>query len=159
MLSFISLRTNLVTTTGIKRLNSCQLNRSFNRFNAIVPVKREPVIEKRFGNLKHEGNNFIKYFKFKNISLCRPFSSQTEKEEKFMVYGIPEEGRKKIGVWLLICCGMIFGMIVIGGVTRLTESGLSITEWKPITGTLPPMNESQWNEEFEKYKQSPEYIK
>lgn len=43
--------------------------------------------------------------------------------------------------WLFICGGMVFGMVVLGGVTRLTESGLSITEWKPITGTLPPLNE------------------
>ncbi|MBJ7417847.1 MAG: COX15/CtaA family protein, partial [Niveispirillum sp.] len=59
--------------------------------------------------------------------------------------------------WLLACAGMVFVMAIIGAITRLTESGLSITEWKPITGTLPPLNEAQWLVEFEKYKQIPEY--
>ena len=48
-------------------------------------------------------------------------------------------------------------MVAIGGITRLTESGLSITEWKPVTGALPPMNEAAWQVEFEKYQQIPEY--
>jgi cytochrome c oxidase assembly protein subunit 15 len=53
--------------------------------------------------------------------------------------------------------GLVFAMVVVGGITRLTESGLSITEWKPITGALPPLNEASWLSEFEKYKQIPEY--
>ena len=52
---------------------------------------------------------------------------------------------------------LVFAMVVVGGITRLTESGLSITEWKPITGALPPLNEASWLSEFEKYKQIPEY--
>jgi heme a synthase len=60
--------------------------------------------------------------------------------------------------WLLIGCIMIACMVVIGGITRLTGSGLSITEWKPIMGALPPMNEAQWEEAFQKYKQIPEYV-
>lgn len=52
---------------------------------------------------------------------------------------------------------LVFAMVVVGGITRLTESGLSITEWKPITGALPPLNEAAWTSEFEKYKQIPEY--
>lgn len=59
--------------------------------------------------------------------------------------------------WLLFCAGMVFAMAIIGAITRLTESGLSITEWKPITGAIPPLNEAQWLIEFEKYKQIPEY--
>jgi cytochrome c oxidase assembly protein subunit 15 len=51
------------------------------------------------------------------------------------------------------------GMVVVGGVTRLTESGLSITEWKPIVGAIPPLSKSEWEAEFEKYKQFPEYKK
>lgn len=60
-------------------------------------------------------------------------------------------------VWLFSGCLLVFGMVVVGGITRLTGSGLSITEWKVVTGTLPPMNEAQWMEEFEKYKQIPQY--
>jgi cytochrome c oxidase assembly protein subunit 15 len=59
--------------------------------------------------------------------------------------------------WLVCVAGLVFAMVVVGGITRLTESGLSITEWKPITGALPPLNEASWLSEFEKYKQIPEY--
>ncbi|MBA4307976.1 MAG: heme A synthase [Sphingopyxis sp.] len=59
--------------------------------------------------------------------------------------------------WLIGVALLVFAMVVVGGITRLTESGLSITEWKPIAGTLPPLNEVAWVSEFEKYKQIPEY--
>lgn len=62
-------------------------------------------------------------------------------------------------VWLLVCCAMVFGMIVVGGATRLTHSGLSITEWQPIVGTLPPLSDADWNVAFDKYKLTPEYQK
>lgn len=65
---------------------------------------------------------------------------------------------RKVAAWLLVCCAMIFVMFVIGAVTRLTESGLSITEWKPITGAIPPLTEQAWQEEFAKYQQIPEYL-
>lgn len=68
-------------------------------------------------------------------------------------------GRTSIAVWLLICCAMIFVMIVLGGVTRLTESGLSMVEWRPIMGTLPPLSEAEWRDAFERYKSSPEFRK
>lgn len=58
--------------------------------------------------------------------------------------------------WLLVCCLLVLAMIVVGGVTRLTHSGLSIVEWQPIVGTLPPLNEAQWLATFEKYLQTPE---
>jgi cytochrome c oxidase assembly protein subunit 15 len=63
----------------------------------------------------------------------------------------------QISIWLLICAAVIFCMIVLGGVTRLTGSGLSIVEWQPIMGAIPPLNEEQWQEAFEQYKQYPEY--
>ncbi|MBV6405830.1 MAG: Heme A synthase [Flavobacteriales bacterium] len=59
--------------------------------------------------------------------------------------------------WLVTGCVLIACMVAIGGITRLTGSGLSITEWKPIMGALPPMNDAEWQEAFEKYKQIPEY--
>jgi heme a synthase len=59
--------------------------------------------------------------------------------------------------WLVAVAALVFAMVVVGGITRLTESGLSITEWKPVTGALPPLNEAAWALEFEKYKQIPEY--
>ncbi|MFY9287349.1 MAG: COX15/CtaA family protein [Alphaproteobacteria bacterium] len=60
-------------------------------------------------------------------------------------------------IWLLICCAMIFVMAIIGAITRLTESGLSITDWNPVMGALPPLNEADWNKAFESYKQIPQY--
>ena len=66
---------------------------------------------------------------------------------------------KQIAVWLFSGCILIFGMVVIGGITRLTGSGLSITEWKPIMGAIPPMNDAEWNSAFEKYKQIPQFQK
>jgi heme a synthase len=59
--------------------------------------------------------------------------------------------------WLLGLCALIFLMVIVGGITRLTESGLSITEWKPISGAIPPLTEAQWLHEFELYKRIPEY--
>jgi heme a synthase len=59
--------------------------------------------------------------------------------------------------WLMFIALLVFAMVVVGGITRLTESGLSITEWKPITGAIPPMSEAVWVSEFEKYKAIPEY--
>jgi cytochrome c oxidase assembly protein subunit 15 len=63
-----------------------------------------------------------------------------------------------VAVWLLVCCALVFVMVVVGGVTRLTHSGLSIVEWQPIVGTLPPLSEAQWLQAFEKYRQTPEYL-
>ncbi len=62
-----------------------------------------------------------------------------------------------IANWLLFVAVLVFAMVVVGGITRLTESGLSITEWKPVTGTLPPMNDAAWAQAFAKYKAIPEY--
>ena len=67
--------------------------------------------------------------------------------------------RKKLIIWLLLILATVFSMVVVGGLTRLTESGLSIVEWKPVTGTLPPLGEVAWQAEFKKYQQSPQYQK
>jgi cytochrome c oxidase assembly protein subunit 15 len=67
------------------------------------------------------------------------------------------DGRRTIAAWLLVCCALVFAMVVVGGVTRLTHSGLSITEWQPIVGTLPPLNDADWSEAFAKYQATPEY--
>ena len=64
---------------------------------------------------------------------------------------------RAVRLWLWIMAGLIFAMVIVGGATRLTESGLSITEWKPITGVIPPLSETSWLVEFEKYKLIPQY--
>jgi heme a synthase len=62
-----------------------------------------------------------------------------------------------VAVWLWAIAFLIFCMVIVGGATRLTDSGLSITEWKPLLGAIPPLNEANWLEAFEKYKLIPEY--
>lgn len=62
-----------------------------------------------------------------------------------------------VGHWLIGCAGLVFAIVVVGGITRLTESGLSIVEWRPVTGILPPLSEAEWEEEFTKYKATPEF--
>ncbi len=71
--------------------------------------------------------------------------------------GTGETGNRAVAIWLFACCFLIFGMISIGGITRLTHSGLSIVEWQPLVGTLPPLNDEQWEETFAKYRKTPEY--
>ncbi|MEJ2113799.1 MAG: COX15/CtaA family protein [Flavobacteriaceae bacterium] len=70
-----------------------------------------------------------------------------------------KKDNKKVVYWLATGCVLIFIMVIIGGITRLTHSGLSISNYKLISGTIPPMNEIEWHEAFELYKQYPEYQK
>lgn len=65
--------------------------------------------------------------------------------------------QRAIAVWLLVCAAMIVVMVVLGGVTRLTESGLSITEWQPISGIVPPLSAAAWQAEFAKYREIPQF--
>ena len=70
-----------------------------------------------------------------------------------------EQYRRSVGNWLLGMCGLVLVMIVVGGLTRLTQSGLSMVEWQPIMGSIPPLNHDDWMVAFDKYKQYPEYQK
>lgn len=70
---------------------------------------------------------------------------------------IKNKGQKAVAGWIYIGVGMLVVQVILGGITRLTGSGLSITEWNVITGALPPMNEQQWLTEFEKYRHTPQY--
>lgn len=65
--------------------------------------------------------------------------------------------QRQIVTWLLLCCVLIFTMVVLGGVTRLTRSGLSMVDWHPVMGVVPPLSQSQWQQTFEKYQTFPEY--
>ena len=62
-----------------------------------------------------------------------------------------------VAYWLYIVAALVFAMVIVGGATRLTKSGLSITEWQPIMGTIPPLSEAAWEDAFSKYKQIPQY--
>lgn len=69
----------------------------------------------------------------------------------------PGRSSRPVAIWLLVGIAMIIVQVILGGITRLTGSGLSITEWKPIMGALPPMNQADWNEAFAKYKEISQY--
>ncbi len=75
--------------------------------------------------------------------------------------GRPDERARlrPVAAWLLVCCALLFAMVVLGGTTRLTGSGLSIVEWAPIMGAIPPLSDHQWDETFRQYQRSPEYQK
>lgn len=74
-----------------------------------------------------------------------------------MTATIPNATHRAVGIWLASFAVMVFIMIMVGGATRLTESGLSITEWKPVAGVIPPLTEAHWQAEFEKYRRIPQY--
>jgi len=69
----------------------------------------------------------------------------------------PKGARRGIRLWLIALFLLVVTMIAVGGLTRLTDSGLSITEWRPVTGALPPLNAEAWDDEFQKYRAIPEY--
>lgn len=74
---------------------------------------------------------------------------------------IPAPGRERplaLARWLFVVAALVIAIVAVGGITRLTESGVSITEWKPVTGTLPPLSQAQWQAEFDAYRQTPQYI-
>src|SRR6266852_3211132 len=72
--------------------------------------------------------------------------------------GAPPPSRDRgVAVWLLACCALVFAMVVVGGITRLTHSGLSIVEWQPLIGAIPPVDAAQWEETFAKYRLTPEF--
>lgn len=85
------------------------------------------------------------------------FENVSEKVETPMPKPVRKSARRAIAVWLMVLFTLVVAMIVVGGMTRLTDSGLSITEWKPVTGAVPPMGEAAWVVEFDKYKATPEY--
>ncbi len=74
-----------------------------------------------------------------------------------MIDARPRGARRAVRLWLGFLFGLVVAMIALGGLTRLTDSGLSITEWRPVTGALPPMDAASWEAEFERYRQIPEF--
>ncbi|GLT79528.1 hypothetical protein SLA2020_510130 [Shorea laevis] len=92
---------------------------------------------------------------FRNMSTVASVAAENKEGLKLLVSGGPR-AQKMVGIWLFGSAAWVFSMVVLGGVTRLTRSGLSMTDWK-FTGGLPPMSDEEWLQEFERYKQSPEY--
>jgi heme a synthase len=78
-------------------------------------------------------------------------------ERMHSILARPDPQQRAVRLWLYAVAALIFAMVLVGGATRLTESGLSIVEWQPVTGTLPPLSEAAWQAEFEKYQTIPQY--
>ncbi len=86
-----------------------------------------------------------------------PTASSRPVTQTGMIDAAPKGARGAIRIWLMILFVMVVAMIALGGATRLTGSGLSIVEWAPVTGTVPPMTDAEWQTEFEAYQQIPQY--
>jgi len=71
--------------------------------------------------------------------------------------GPARRNQRAVAIWLLCCCALVFSMVVLGGATRLTGSGLSMVNWEPVSGVLPPLSAEAWQTEFEHYQESPEF--
>lgn len=106
---------------------------------------------------RHHYPNFQGFHKpsLRNFSTTASTYVGNKEGVKLLVTGGPH-AQKLVGIWLFASAAWVFSLVVLGGITRLTRSGLSMTDWK-FTGTLPPLSEEDWLVEFEKYKQSPEY--
>jgi len=95
---------------------------------------------------------------FRSLHVGQPNRNQVlPKRNSALPPHLPILPGKSVGRWLMLSSVLVLGIVVVGGVTRLTESGLSITEWRPITGVLPPLSHEEWMVEFDKYKATPEF--
>ncbi|CAK4033439.1 cytochrome c oxidase assembly cox15 [Lecanosticta acicola] len=90
-------------------------------------------------------------------SLGESSGTRSQPKTRVKASSWPETSSKSVAYWLLGSAASVFGIVVFGGLTRLTESGLSITEWRPVTGSFPPRDEEAWEQEFARYKLSPEF--
>lgn len=67
------------------------------------------------------------------------------------------QARRDVAVWLFVCAGLVYGVLIVGGITRLTHSGLSIVQWQPLLGALPPLSDQAWRQLFDQYRATPEF--
>ncbi|KAI5956789.1 COX15 [Candida jiufengensis] len=141
---------NSTVLTSLARHPSCKPNIICNK------VSQSSSLTSQLRQFKF--NNFLKFFGLKrsySTIASSPISTNLKNSRiKNSNFITPP---KSVGYWLIGTSTLIFGIVVLGGLTRLTESGLSITEWKPVTGSIPPLTQEDWIEEFNKYKDSPEF--
>ncbi|KAL3838191.1 hypothetical protein ACJIZ3_022782 [Penstemon smallii] len=129
------------------------------RFYSCIPATQTSASRNfiTYGLSSLRQNNYKDLYKlpFRNFSSAASVSATNAEGLKHLVTAGPH-ARKAVGIWLFVSAAWVFSMVVLGGVTRLTRSGLSMTDWK-FTGSLPPLSDEEWLVEFEKYHQSPEY--
>ncbi|KAK5584489.1 hypothetical protein RB653_006101 [Dictyostelium firmibasis] len=161
--SFIKKNSNLVINNNNLLLPSSRIS-TFTKNNGINNGFLQSTSKfNEINSLKNNNNNNYynrRFYSNENkTNEQQQQQQQQQKEEEKINNEEPKQsiGNKKVGKWLLFSCGLVGAMIVIGGITRLTESGLSIVDWKPVVGAIPPITQEEWEAEFEKYKQFPEY--
>ncbi|OTB03681.1 hypothetical protein M426DRAFT_60058 [Hypoxylon sp. CI-4A] len=112
-------------------------------------------------SVSNEAQSQAKFARYFTSSTTNPTAAAAEavnaSSSQAAKRAFPETSSKSVAYWLIGSAASVFGIVVFGGLTRLTESGLSITEWKPVTGSLPPLTQADWESEFEKYRASPEF--
>ena len=100
----------------------------------------------------------LNFWKFRTLPIFSAINYQVQNMSPRLAHLQPQYDRQIVG-WLMVCAATILSMILLGGVTRLTDSGLSMVDWKPIAGIIPPLTETDWQAMFLKYQQFPEYQK
>lgn len=160
------LKNSLLTTT--RNINSINSISSINKINDSSLLSRlsfsfNPFKSKVSNNLslKKNSNKFVTN-KTNFIGQLRSFSTSRSIYSNNEIVSMPKSkwpanSDKTVGYLCIGVSILVFAIVILGGLTRLTESGLSITEWKPVTGAIPPLNEEDWIEVFNKYKESPEF--
>jgi hypothetical protein len=116
-------------------------------YKTISPLKRPFITDQKYLN-----TNLVTRWKPNFSSLTRPQIQQNQPQTLTLEKSAP----RMVGWWMMATSGLVFGMVILGGVTRLTESGLSMVDWS-LLGSRPPSSQLEWQEYFEKYQQYPEY--
>jgi hypothetical protein len=152
------------TPVRLRLLEQPFLNRSGKVLSFLAPSCKMAPIGFRSLRSKPIKSNPTRSFLRRDLGLiplwrihASPFRSFSGHNSTRSAEELPILPPPAVGRWLLFSSALVFVVIVVGGVTRLTESGLSITEWRPVTGILPPLSEAAWNEEFAKYQATPEF--
>ena len=131
--------------------------RSTTSWNSCRPIRSSTnITSSRTNSFKHAFRNQKRQNSTIPLSHVATTSLQAA-ATKTKTSSFPDSSSNAVGYWLLGSAASVFGIVIFGGLTRLTESGLSITEWKPVTGSLPPMSDADWASEFLKYQSSPEF--
>jgi hypothetical protein len=141
-----------VSSLRLGRSFISQLGIEFRQQTRLLPCRRVVVASNR---------SFSRCVKSYSGTISRlPLNPQLRRWATTVTLGQVQSSEippRAVGYWLLSCSALVFTIVIVGGITRLTESGLSITEWKPITGVMFPTTAEKWQEEYTKYSQSPEF--
>ncbi|KAJ6135075.1 Cytochrome c oxidase assembly protein COX15 [Penicillium capsulatum] len=136
--------------------NQCCAAKSIRRFGAISSPQSRKI---RPSVLNNKSRHFFTSSLRKSVAVPGASGAleQDVAQTQAKSSSFPKTSSKSVAYWLLGSAASVFGIVIFGGLTRLTESGLSITEWRPVTGSMPPLTADDWEAEFAKYRASPEF--